>query len=95
MRPCVSVPAEQYEKAIECAKTFLLFHPDDEVMKQNLAYYSAMLGEDKAAAIAARQVLACYITTQHLCSFVWDKIQLVLCVEYSRSSVYMLVHSYN
>ncbi|XP_060714495.1 prolyl 3-hydroxylase 1 [Tachysurus vachellii] len=52
---------EQYEKAIECAKTFLLFHPDDEVMKQNLAYYSAMLGEDKAAAIAAREVVEQYI----------------------------------
>ncbi|KAM8867575.1 prolyl 3-hydroxylase 1 [Synchiropus picturatus] len=47
--------SEKYEKAIECAKTFLLFHSDDEVMKQNLAYYSAVLGEDKAADIPARQ----------------------------------------
>ncbi|XP_035767670.1 prolyl 3-hydroxylase 1 [Neolamprologus brichardi] len=46
---------EKYEKAIECAKTFLLFHPEDEVMNQNLNYYSAVLGEDKAAAISARQ----------------------------------------
>ncbi|KAK3536768.1 hypothetical protein QTP86_023010 [Hemibagrus guttatus] len=52
---------EQYEKAIECAKTFLLFHPDDEVMKQNLAYYSVVLGEDKAAAVAAREVVEQYI----------------------------------
>uniref|UniRef100_A0A668AJG2 procollagen-proline 3-dioxygenase n=1 Tax=Myripristis murdjan TaxID=586833 RepID=A0A668AJG2_9TELE len=48
--------SEKYEKAIECAKTFLLFHPEDEVMNQNLAYYSVVLGEDKAETISARQV---------------------------------------
>lgn len=53
--------SEQYEKAIECAKTFLLFHPDDEVMNQNLAYYSAVLGEDKADTVSARQVVKVYI----------------------------------
>ncbi|TKS71049.1 Prolyl 3-hydroxylase 1 [Collichthys lucidus] len=53
--------SEKYEQAIECAKTFLLFHPDDEVMNQNLAYYSAVLGEDKARTISARQVVKQYI----------------------------------
>ncbi|KAI5622959.1 prolyl 3-hydroxylase 1 [Silurus asotus] len=53
--------SEQYEKAIECAKTFLLFYPDDQVMKQNLAYYSVILGEEKAAAITARKVVEQYI----------------------------------
>ncbi|XP_074491292.1 prolyl 3-hydroxylase 1 [Sebastes fasciatus] len=53
--------SEKYEKAIECAKTFLLFHPNDEVMNQNLAYYSAVLGEDKAGTISARQVVKLYI----------------------------------
>uniref|UniRef100_H3C4V5 procollagen-proline 3-dioxygenase n=1 Tax=Tetraodon nigroviridis TaxID=99883 RepID=H3C4V5_TETNG len=52
---------ENYQQAIECAKTFLLFHPDDEVMKDNLAYYSAMLGEDKAQTISARQAVKEYI----------------------------------
>ena len=47
---------EKYEQAIEWAKTYLLFHPEEEVMNQNLAYYSAVLGEDKAAAISARLV---------------------------------------
>lgn len=47
---CSFVPGEKYEQAIECAKTYLLFHPNDEVMKDNLAYYSAVLGEDKAQA---------------------------------------------
>lgn len=49
-------PGENLEQAIECAKTFLLFYPDDEVMKDNLAYYSVMLGEDKAQTISPRQV---------------------------------------
>ncbi|MEQ2175643.1 Prolyl 3-hydroxylase 1, partial [Goodea atripinnis] len=49
--------SEKYEEAIECAKTFLLFHPENEMMTQNLNYYSAVLGKDKAAAISARQVL--------------------------------------
>ncbi|XP_029287600.1 prolyl 3-hydroxylase 1 [Cottoperca gobio] len=53
--------SEKYEQAIECAKTFLLFHPDDEVMKQNLAYYSAVLGEVKAGTISAKQVVKLYI----------------------------------
>lgn len=53
--------SEKYEQAIECAKTFLLFHPDDGVMNQNLAYYSAVLGEDKAQTISARQVVKQYI----------------------------------
>uniref|UniRef100_A0A3B5AAV3 Prolyl 3-hydroxylase 1-like n=1 Tax=Stegastes partitus TaxID=144197 RepID=A0A3B5AAV3_9TELE len=48
--------SEKYEQAIECAKTYLMFHPEDEVMNQNLNYYSAVLGEDKAATISARQV---------------------------------------
>ncbi|KAG7467859.1 prolyl 3-hydroxylase 1 [Solea senegalensis] len=53
--------SEKYEQAIECGKTFLLFHPNDEVMNQNVAYYSAVLGEDKAQTISARQVVKRYI----------------------------------
>ncbi|XP_040059615.2 prolyl 3-hydroxylase 1 [Gasterosteus aculeatus] len=53
--------SEKYEQAVECARTFLLFHPGDEVMSQNLAYYSAVLGEDKARAVAARQVVQLHI----------------------------------
>uniref|UniRef100_A0A8C9A6X0 procollagen-proline 3-dioxygenase n=1 Tax=Prolemur simus TaxID=1328070 RepID=A0A8C9A6X0_PROSS len=45
-----------YTQAIECAKTYLLFFPDDEVMKQNLAYYAAMLGEEEAGSIGPREV---------------------------------------
>ncbi|XP_037534475.1 prolyl 3-hydroxylase 1 [Nematolebias whitei] len=53
--------SEKYEQAIECARTFLLFHPDDQVMNQNLNYYSAVLGEDKARTISARQTVKEYI----------------------------------
>ena len=45
-----------YTQAIECAKTYLLFFPDDEVMSQNLAYYTAMLGEEEASSISPREV---------------------------------------
>uniref|UniRef100_A0AAY4BTR4 procollagen-proline 3-dioxygenase n=1 Tax=Denticeps clupeoides TaxID=299321 RepID=A0AAY4BTR4_9TELE len=48
--------SENYEKAVECAKTYLLFHPEDEMMGQNLAYYTAVLGEEKAASVPAREV---------------------------------------
>ncbi|XP_008070791.2 prolyl 3-hydroxylase 1 isoform X1 [Carlito syrichta] len=44
-----------YTQAIECAKTYLLFFPDDEVMNQNLAYYAAVLGEEQAKSISPRK----------------------------------------
>lgn len=46
---------ENYTQAIECAKTYLLFFPNDEVMSQNLAYYTAMLGEEQARSIGPRE----------------------------------------
>ncbi|NWJ12090.1 P3H1 hydroxylase, partial [Crypturellus undulatus] len=49
-----------YEKAVECAKTFLLFFPNDEVMKQNLAYYTAVLGETLAGPIEPREAIQAY-----------------------------------
>ncbi|XP_058930329.1 prolyl 3-hydroxylase 1 [Kogia breviceps] len=44
-----------YTQAIECAKTYLLFFPNDEVMSQNLVYYTAMLGEEQARSIGPRE----------------------------------------
>uniref|UniRef100_A0A8C5KCM3 procollagen-proline 3-dioxygenase n=1 Tax=Jaculus jaculus TaxID=51337 RepID=A0A8C5KCM3_JACJA len=44
-----------YTQAIECAKTYLLFFPSDEVMSQNLAYYAAVLGEEQAGSISPRE----------------------------------------
>ncbi|KAL8198518.1 UNVERIFIED_CONTAM: Prolyl 3-hydroxylase 1 [Gekko kuhli] len=49
-----------YEKAIECAKTYLLFFPEDEVMKQNLAYYTAVLGEHLARPLKPRENVQAY-----------------------------------
>ncbi|XP_068924279.1 prolyl 3-hydroxylase 1 isoform X2 [Petaurus breviceps papuanus] len=44
-----------YTQAVECAKTYLLFFPNDEVMNQNLAYYTAMLGEEPAKLLSPRE----------------------------------------
>uniref|UniRef100_A0A2I3GE92 procollagen-proline 3-dioxygenase n=1 Tax=Nomascus leucogenys TaxID=61853 RepID=A0A2I3GE92_NOMLE len=44
-----------YSQAVECAKTYLLFFPNDEVMNQNLAYYAAMLGEEHTRSIGPRE----------------------------------------
>ncbi|KFP21045.1 Prolyl 3-hydroxylase 1, partial [Egretta garzetta] len=49
-----------YEKAIECTKTYLLFFPNDEVMNQNLAYYTAVLGEKLAGPIQPREEIQAY-----------------------------------
>uniref|UniRef100_A0A670IQ31 procollagen-proline 3-dioxygenase n=1 Tax=Podarcis muralis TaxID=64176 RepID=A0A670IQ31_PODMU len=49
-----------YEKAIECAKTYLLFFPNDEVMKQNLAYYTAVLGDNLATPVRPRKDVELY-----------------------------------
>uniref|UniRef100_A0A8C6XMU3 procollagen-proline 3-dioxygenase n=1 Tax=Naja naja TaxID=35670 RepID=A0A8C6XMU3_NAJNA len=49
-----------YGKAVECAKTYLLFFPNDNVMKQNVAYYAAMLGENLAEHIGPREKVQIY-----------------------------------
>lgn len=54
-----------YEKAIECAKTYLLFFPTDEVMNQNLAYYTAVLGESLAGPIQPREVSKQLVEMSH------------------------------
>lgn len=58
----ISFSGGNYEKAIECAKTYLLFFPNDEVMNQNVAYYTAVLGENLAAPIQPREVSALQAT---------------------------------
>ncbi|XP_053546543.1 prolyl 3-hydroxylase 1 [Bombina bombina] len=52
---------ENYTKAIESAKTYLLFHPNDEVMNQNLAYYVAVFGEEQGKLIQPRGNIKTYI----------------------------------
>uniref|UniRef100_A0A3Q1C7T5 procollagen-proline 3-dioxygenase n=1 Tax=Amphiprion ocellaris TaxID=80972 RepID=A0A3Q1C7T5_AMPOC len=64
--------SEKYEQAIECAKTYLMFHPEDEVMNQNLNYYSAVLGEDKAGTISARQYMQQSILEKELLYFGYE-----------------------
>ncbi|GCC17100.1 hypothetical protein chiPu_0017449 [Chiloscyllium punctatum] len=57
---------EDYSKAIECAKTYLLFYPNDEVMNQNLQYYQAVLGEEQAASLNHRENIQRYINNSLL-----------------------------
>ncbi|XP_018408146.1 PREDICTED: prolyl 3-hydroxylase 1 isoform X2 [Nanorana parkeri] len=52
---------ENYTKAIECTKTYLLFHPADEVMNQNLVYYATVLGEEQAGLIQPRENIKKYM----------------------------------
>ncbi|XP_067873581.1 prolyl 3-hydroxylase 1 [Heterodontus francisci] len=58
--------SEKYSKAIECAKTYLLFHPNDEVMIQNLQYYQAVLGEEQAKNLSHREYIQTYINNSLL-----------------------------
>ncbi|XP_041061670.1 prolyl 3-hydroxylase 1 isoform X1 [Carcharodon carcharias] len=58
--------SENYSKAIECAKTYLLFHPNDEVMIQNLQYYEAVLGEEQAKPVSHREYIQRYINNSLL-----------------------------
>ncbi|XP_028925675.1 prolyl 3-hydroxylase 2 isoform X4 [Ornithorhynchus anatinus] len=36
---------DEYVKALECAKSYLLFHPDDEDVQDNVSYYESLLEE--------------------------------------------------
>ncbi|XP_072887846.1 prolyl 3-hydroxylase 1 [Hemitrygon akajei] len=58
--------SENYSQAIECAKTFLLFYPNDEVMNQNLQYYQAVLGEELSEDLTHREYIQTYINNSLL-----------------------------
>ncbi|XP_072101062.1 prolyl 3-hydroxylase 1 [Mobula birostris] len=58
--------SENYSQAIECAKTYLLFYPNDEVMNQNLQYYQAVLGEDLSEDLTHREYIQTYINNSLL-----------------------------
>ncbi|XP_059807790.1 prolyl 3-hydroxylase 1 [Hypanus sabinus] len=58
--------SENYSQAIECAKTYLLFYPNDEVMNQNLQYYQAVLGEELSEDLTHRECIQTYINNSLL-----------------------------
>ncbi|XP_069775217.1 prolyl 3-hydroxylase 1 [Narcine bancroftii] len=58
--------SENYSQAIECAKTYLLFYPNDEVMNQNLQYYQAVLGDDLSRHLTHRENIQMYINNSLL-----------------------------
>lgn len=50
-------PVGDYVKALECAKSYLLFHPDDEDVLENAGYYEGLLeGTVDPATIKPRKV---------------------------------------
>ncbi|XP_067834430.1 prolyl 3-hydroxylase 1-like [Heptranchias perlo] len=50
-----------YDKALECSRTFLLFHPKDHSVLQNEAFYLSKLGADRAADIQPREEIKSYV----------------------------------
>ncbi|GCB81277.1 hypothetical protein scyTo_0021809, partial [Scyliorhinus torazame] len=50
-----------YEKAVECSRTFLLFQPEDGSVRQNLEYYHSKLPAGRAAEILPREDINLHI----------------------------------
>lgn len=49
----------EYVKALECSKAYLMFHPDDEDVLDNVDYYESLLDNSiDPASIEAREVRA-------------------------------------
>lgn len=47
----------EYVKALECAKAYLLLHPDDEDVLDNVDYYESLLDDSMdPASVEAREV---------------------------------------
>lgn len=44
--PSFPLPVGDYAKALECARSFLLFHPEDEDVLDNESYYESLLEEE-------------------------------------------------
>lgn len=52
-------PVGEYVKALECSKAYLMFHPDDEDVLDNVDYYESLLDNSiDPASIEAREVRA-------------------------------------
>uniref|UniRef100_A0A452QPZ6 procollagen-proline 3-dioxygenase n=1 Tax=Ursus americanus TaxID=9643 RepID=A0A452QPZ6_URSAM len=52
----------EYVKALECAKAYLLLHPDDEDVLDNVDYYESLLDDSSdPASIEAREDLAMFV----------------------------------
>ncbi|CAD7690892.1 unnamed protein product [Nyctereutes procyonoides] len=57
----------EYVKALECAKAYLLLHPDDEDVLDNVDYYEGLLDDSSdPASIEAREDLAMFVKRHKL-----------------------------
>lgn len=62
----------EYVKALECAKAYLLFHPDDEDVLDNVDYYENLLGDSMdTASIEAREVRPMSSEETKFCYVLW------------------------
>uniref|UniRef100_A0A8D0GYU2 Prolyl 3-hydroxylase 2 n=1 Tax=Sphenodon punctatus TaxID=8508 RepID=A0A8D0GYU2_SPHPU len=56
-----------YVKALECAKSYLLFHPDDEAVLENESFYESLLGESMdPESIGPREEAATFVRRHKL-----------------------------
>ncbi|KAI6051524.1 prolyl 3-hydroxylase 2 [Marmota monax] len=57
----------EYVKALECAKAYLLFHPDDEDVQDNVDYYESLLDDSiDPESIEAREDLIMFVKRHKL-----------------------------
>ncbi|KAH0506412.1 Prolyl 3-hydroxylase 2 [Microtus ochrogaster] len=57
----------EYVKALECSKAYLMFHPDDEDVLDNVDYYESLLDHSiDPASIEAREDLAAFVKRHNL-----------------------------
>uniref|UniRef100_A0A8I3PPK3 procollagen-proline 3-dioxygenase n=2 Tax=Canis lupus familiaris TaxID=9615 RepID=A0A8I3PPK3_CANLF len=62
-----AIAVGEYVKALECAKAYLLLHPDDEDVLDNVDYYEGLLDDSSdPASIEAREDLAMFVKRHKL-----------------------------
>ena len=65
----------EYVKALECAKAYLLLHPDDEDVLDNVDYYENLLRDSvDPASIEAREVRPVSSEETEFCYVLWGEL---------------------
>ncbi|ERE75658.1 prolyl 3-hydroxylase 2-like protein [Cricetulus griseus] len=64
---CLVFLVGEYVKALECAKAYLMFHPDDEDVLDNVDYYESLLDDSiDPESIEAREDLTAFVKRHNL-----------------------------
>ncbi|MEJ1283299.1 hypothetical protein NN561_014268 [Cricetulus griseus] len=62
-----AIAVGEYVKALECAKAYLMFHPDDEDVLDNVDYYESLLDDSiDPESIEAREDLTAFVKRHNL-----------------------------